>query len=126
LQGIFLFSCHTCLTVKSENKSWEQEMGIQSSNQLLASSRSTAKPKASRARAILAATLAILLSSLVAPAAAFDQGNLRETGLRQQPVVMGVASSSIVAAGDWVLITGSLRSLLIQQRPSTSLIQVLR
>ena len=82
-------------------------MGIQSSNQLLASSRSTTKSKTSRARAIVAASLAILLSSLVAPAAAFDQGNLRETGPRQQPVVMGVASSSIVTAGDWVLITGS-------------------
>ncbi len=82
-------------------------MGIQSSNQLLALSRSTTKPKASRARATVAAALAMLLFTFANPAMAFDQGNLRETGPRQQPVVLGVASSSIVAAGDWVLITGS-------------------
>lgn len=82
-------------------------MGIQSSNQLLALSRSSTRPRTSRARILVTAALAILLSFLAAPAAAFDQGNLRETGPRQQPVVMGVVSSSIVAAGDWVLITGS-------------------
>ncbi len=85
-------------------------MGIQSSNQLLASARSTAKSRTSRARSIgsiVTAALSLLLFTFTTPAAAFDQGNLRETGPRQQPVVMGVASSSIVAAGDWVLITGS-------------------
>ena len=82
-------------------------MEIQSSNQLLASSRSTTKPRTSRARAIVSAGLAFLLLTFTTPAAAFDQGSFRETGPRQQPVVMGVASSSIVAAGDWVLITGS-------------------
>lgn len=82
-------------------------MGIQPSNQLLASSRSITKPRTSKARAIVSAALALLLLTFTTPAAAFDRSNLRETGPRQQPVVMGVASSSIVAAGDWVLITGS-------------------
>lgn len=82
-------------------------MGIQSGNKLLASSRSTTKPRKSKVRLLVAGSLAVLLGSLATPAAAIDQGNLRETGHRQQPVVLGVASSPSVAAGDWVMITGS-------------------
>lgn len=69
--------------------------------------RTRAKTKRPNITLFVTAILTTLLSSTGLAATAFDESNLRETGPRQQPVVMGVASSSIVAAGDWVLITGS-------------------
>lgn len=41
------------------------------------------------------------------PAGAADQVLAREIGIRLQPVVSGVASSSVVSPGDWVVIQGS-------------------
>jgi hypothetical protein len=51
--------------------------------------------------------IAIVLAGIASPAAALEQSHPREIGLRNQPVILGVASSSIVAAGDWVVITGA-------------------
>ena len=82
-------------------------MGIQSSNRLLPHARLSPKPKSSRPLSILSWVFAIVLAGFASPAAAFDQSHPREIGLRNQPVILGVASSSIVAAGDWVVITGS-------------------
>ena len=82
-------------------------MGIQSSNRLLLPAQLFPRTRSSRTLSILSWVIAIVLAGFASPAAAFDQSHPREIGLRNQPVILGVASSSIVAAGDWVVITGS-------------------
>ena len=82
-------------------------MGIQSSNRLLPHARLSKKPRSSRPLSILSWAIAILLVGISSPAAALEPSHEREIALRNQPVILGIASSSIVAAGDWVVITGS-------------------
>ena len=82
-------------------------MGIQSSNRLLLPAQLFPRTRSSRALSILSLAIGILLVGIASPAAALEQSHPREIGLRNQPVILGIAGSSIVAAGDWVVITGS-------------------
>ena len=82
-------------------------MGIQSINRLLLSAQLFPKTRSSRTLSILSLAIGILLVGISSPAAAFEQSHPREIGLRNQPVILGVASSSVVAAGEWVEITGT-------------------
>ena len=81
-------------------------MGLQSIKPPFARLRQSAKWGRMKLAIVASSVLATLLL-VSTPVSAADSVLAREIGLRLQPVVSGVASSSVVSPGDWVVIQGS-------------------